>query len=86
MTVQELIEVLRAFPATMPVVMSKDSEGNSHSPLAEAAETMYLANSTWSRETYPTHEEIVAGAESGYTDEDEAPDRAVRAVCLWPVS
>jgi len=46
MTVQELIDKLMTCKKAAIVVMSSDSEGNSHSPLASLWEGMYLADST----------------------------------------
>ena len=66
--------------------MSSDAEGNSHSPLAGLGWAMYLPTSTWSGDTYPTHEWITAHPDWGYTDEDEAPDDAVRVIVLEPTN
>lgn len=70
MTVEELRQAL----ADLPVVMSKDSEGNRFSPLAEAQpDAHYQADSDWSGEV--VHPD----------DFDEYPD-AIPAVCLWPTN
>lgn len=84
LTVRDLRESLAELPDDMLVVMSKDAEGNGYSPLAEVAQSMYLADSTWSGETYPTPEDIAD--DDQYGEDDEAPDDAVRVVALWPVN
>ena len=52
-TVGDLIDYLATQPRDRKVVMSKDAEGNGFSPLADASEGMYAADSTWSGETPP---------------------------------
>lgn len=87
-TCGELADYLATQPRDRPVVMSKDGEGNSYSPLAEAGESMYAADSTWSGERYMTPEDIAEHIAGGGAEDDywQAPDDAVRAVCLWPVN
>ena len=84
MNVRELREALSEYPDEMLVVMSKDSEGNDFSPLYEAQEGMYHAETTWYGEVHPTPEQIAA--DDAYTEEDEAPEGAERAVVLWPTN
>jgi hypothetical protein len=84
LTVRELREALAGLPDDMLVVMSRDAEGNGYSPLVEASESMYLAETTWSGDLYPTPEDIAADAQLG--EDDEAPDDAVRVIALWPVN
>jgi hypothetical protein len=88
MTVGQLREFLAGQPDDRLVVMSKDAEGNGYSPLAVAEEAMYLAETTWSGEVYLTPEELVEemAAGTGATEEDAAPDEAVRVVYLGPVN
>lgn len=71
-------------PGDTPVVLSKDSEGNGFSPLAEVETAMYRAESTWSGEHYMTDEQV--DADPGYDDEDRAPEGSVPAVFLWPTN
>lgn len=89
-TVGELIDYLSTQPRDRLVVLSKDAEGNGHSPLAEVEETMYLAESTWAGEVYPTPEqlaELAARPGSQWdAEEDAAPEDAVRVVVLGPVN
>jgi hypothetical protein len=74
MTIGELIEALAAMPRDLPVIIAKDAGGNAHSPLADAVDGFYLADSTYSGEV--TYE--------GDEDEDE-PD-GVPAIILRPVN
>ncbi len=84
MTVKDLREALADLPDDMLVVMAKDAEGNGYSPLAEATETMYAAETTWSGDAYLTPEQRANDPQAG--EYDEAPDEAVRAVLLGPVN
>jgi hypothetical protein len=83
-TVGDLLDYLAGQPRDRLIVMSKDGEGNSHSPLSDACEAMYVPESTWSGDTYPTPEEIAASPHLG--EDDEAPEDAVRVVLLGPVN
>ncbi|MGW5925206.1 hypothetical protein ACWF2L_03030 [Streptomyces anulatus] len=79
-----LVAGFDGLPDDAPVIIQKDAEGNYFSPALGAEEAMYLANSEYSGEVHPTPEEI---AESDrYTEEDEAPEGAVRAIVFWPVN
>lgn len=74
MTVKELREALENLPDDLPVVMSKDSEGNAYSPLSSYADDVeYVAETTWYGELYSK-------------DEDERPDNGVDVLCLWPTN
>lgn len=83
-TVGDLMDWLEGQPRDRIVVMSSDAEGNSYSPLADVEECMYLADSTWSGETFMTPEQRAGLDDPSYYD--EAPDDAVRAVVLGPVN
>jgi len=72
-TVKQLIEDLKKENPDALVVMSKDGEGNSYSPLHESRSTTYKANNTW----------------SGQIDDDSKPSKkngTVAAVVLWPTN
>ncbi len=87
MNVGELIDFLSTQPRDRLVVMASDAEGNGHSPLDNAEECMYTAESTWSGEVDLTPEQYTeAVARDGEDEWDEAPDGAVRAVVLGPVN
>jgi hypothetical protein len=88
-TVGELADFLATQPRDRPIVLRKDSEGNGHSPLADAWEAMYAADSTWSGETYLTPEDLaeaMAAPGTDWTEEDAAPGDAERVVVLGPVN
>jgi hypothetical protein len=88
-TVGELADYLATQPRDRRVILRKDGEGNGHSPLAEAWESMYAADSTWSGDTYPTPEDLaewMAEPGSPWSEEDAAPDDAERVIVLGPVN
>jgi hypothetical protein len=73
------------------VILQKDVEGNGYSPLDGMAETMYLAESTWSGETYMTDEQLQTKLRTDpggrwSVEDDGAPEGSVRAIVLWPVN
>jgi len=84
-TAGELAAYLATQPHDRKIILSKDAEGNGFSPLADAAEYMYTAVTTWWGEVYVTPEEIAA-AGSPHTEDDAAPDDAERVVVLGPVN
>jgi hypothetical protein len=89
MTVAKLREALKELPDDMPVVLSSDAEGNSHSPLSGASQAMYSPDSSWDGEIYNTpeeHAELIADPNSGFDDDDAPPDDAVRVLLLGPVN
>lgn len=79
-----LHDFLSGIPRDRKVILQKDAEGNGYSPLSDAGEGMYLAETTWSGEMYATPEDIAADA--AFTEADSAPDGAERVVILWPVN
>ena len=89
-TVGELAGYLATQPRNRKVILRKDAEGNGHSPLAEAWEAMYSADTTWSGDTHPTPEDLaewMAGPNlQGWSEEDGAPDDAERVIVLGPVN
>ena len=52
MKVSELIEELKKVDPDNEVIMSKDGEGNSYSPLSDLGSGIYIAENTWSGECY----------------------------------
>jgi hypothetical protein len=84
-TVGELIDWLATQPRDRLVVMASDAEGNKYSPLADAEEAMYTAESTWAGEVRPTPEAIAADDRFD-PDEDGAPEGAIRVVVLGPTN
>jgi hypothetical protein len=89
-TVGDLLDYLATQPRDRKVILRKDAEGNGHSPLAEAWEAMYVADSTWSGETYVTPEDLAEAMAApnvqGWSDDDGAPDDAERVIVLGPVN
>jgi hypothetical protein len=89
-TAGELADYLAVQPRDRKVVLSKDAEGNGYSPLAEAWEALYVADSTWSGEAYPTPEDLAEAMmppnTSGWSDDDAAPEGAERVIVLGPVN
>ena len=57
-TVGELMDYLATQPRDRKVILQKDAEGNGYSPLADASEAMYSADSTWSGEVHITPEQL----------------------------
>lgn len=76
MTVAELIEALQAMPRELPVVLSKDGEGNNFSPAADFSMGVYIAETTWSGEFTSVDEDMSDAREAG----------GVSAVCIWPTN
>lgn len=74
LTVKDLKELIKDLPDDMPVVMSKDGEGNGFSPLSDYSMGKYAPDSTWSGEWYQDE------------DERDAPRGSKKAICLWPVN
>ena len=89
-TVGELLDYLATQPRDRKIVLSKDAEGNGYSPLADAGESMYAAETTWSGYCYMTPEDLAGQMarpdNPGYSEEDAAPDDAERVVVLGPVN
>lgn len=50
MTIGELVKKLSIYPDNMPIIMAKDSEGNSFSPLSDFDWGNYEPINTWSGE------------------------------------
>ena len=89
MTTKELIAKLKADDpkGTRIVIMSRDSEGNGYSPLADISTGAYVADSTWSGEVGLEELDDEARKE-GYTEDDvKLPeDGAVPCLVLHPVN
>lgn len=89
-TAGELGDYLATQPRDRKVILQKDAEGNGYSPLADAGESMYVAESTWAGETYLTPEQLaeeMAGPNrQGWSEENAAPDDAERVIVLGPVN
>jgi len=81
-TVKQLIEGLKEFPQDAIVVLSKDGEGNSFSPIPDDgfySTGKYSPDSTWSGEF--TSDESIKEDEDAYVAEN-----AQDCVVLWPTN
>ena len=87
MTVKQLIEALQTCNPDDLVVLARDAEGNSFSPVDRVlGDDMYEPESSWSgciklRELTPELEK------QGYSEDDvgDPEEGAVNCVTLWPV-
>lgn len=89
MKVKELIKLLEGSDPEALVVMSKDAEGNSYSPLAEIDNdnNVYVPETTWQGEIMLKElrpQDIRAGYEIDEVATDE-PDKE-DCVILWPTN
>jgi len=86
MKVSELIKKLSGLDGDLPVIMSRDPEGNGFSKLASDGITVYMADVTDNFidevkicEITDQHRKI------GYTDEDVGdPETMTKCLVLWP--
>jgi hypothetical protein len=87
-TVGDLLDFLATQPRDRLVVLEKDAEGNGYSPLASAGEALYVADSTWSGEAYPTAEDVAEWVADGHGSADDwtVPDDGERVIVLGPVN
>jgi hypothetical protein len=76
MTVGELRRILEELDSSLTIVLQKDAEGNSYSPLADTWTGHYVPLSTWSGEAYDSQEEA----------QDDTGDDGVSALVLVPVN
>jgi hypothetical protein len=84
MTVEELIaELTKEDPASV-VVMAKDSEGNSYSPLSDYWAGVYRADSTYSGDV--GYGELTPELEKAGYGEDDIIEDGVPAVILCPTN
>jgi hypothetical protein len=80
MTVAELIAQLNAYPSDTKIVLSKDAEGNSFSPLADLEDGRYFTDTTWSGEF------VAEESWSEYVDDYDEEREFIKAICLWPIN
>ena len=88
-TIGELAEYLTHYPPDTPIVIAKDSEGDSFSPLWDANVQMYQAESNYSGQTYLTPEDLAEEMnkpDTRYTTKDSAPLDSIRVITLWPTN
>lgn len=63
------------------VIMAKDGEGNSFSPLAGSEDGLYEAHCTWDGSFYGI--EVIGDDDYDQPDPEQNP---VTAICLWPTN
>lgn len=63
------------------VVMSKDAEGNTYSPLSDSDVCLYVMDSTWSGEVHDLDPD--EDDEWGVSEDDE---NVIKALVIWPVN
>jgi hypothetical protein len=88
-TVGDLLDYLATQPRDRLVVLEKDAEGNGYSPLADAREALYVADTTWSGQVYPTPEDKAEWVASGAWTQQDADDKYEpdeRVIVLGPVN
>ena len=89
MKISELRTLLQEEDGETLVVLSRDSEGNDFSPLAEVELVIYLATTPWSGEIYEEGPLTDAREAAGYRAMDlrqVGQDGAIRALVLWPLN
>lgn len=88
MTVGQLKAALADLPDDMILLMDTDAEGNDTRVLSRLSDAMFVPESAWSGETYNTPERLdeLMAEGGGWSDEDAAPDEAIRVVVLEPVN
>jgi len=86
MRVEELIKILATLNPNADVIVQKDAEGNAYSPLAGVEdEAIYVPNSSWSGDVYPTD----WSADDAAMDEKEWNDiktKQHRCIVLYPLN
>lgn len=84
MKVKELKALLETLDDEYRVVLSKDSEGNSFSPLCDHTIAVYVPETTWYGDIYLS-ELTPELRKQGYTEEDTYQgDDGEKAVVFWP--
>ena len=80
MKVKELRRLLKNVDGDLLIVVSRDSEGNSYSPLSSVDDNCtYLDGDLGVRE-------LTSGLRrNGFSEEDMLGDDATPCLCLWPV-
>lgn len=75
MKIKDLVKILaEENDPEKEIVMSKDSEGNAFSPLADVGDGLYASNSTYSGEVYNLDEK------------EDAGEGAKQVLVLWPTN
>lgn len=77
MTIKELIEKLKYLPQDLPVIMSKDSEGNGYYPISDLDCVWYIQYTPRFGDVYDSE-----GLEE--LKRDGMGENAKKVVCFWP--
>jgi hypothetical protein len=86
MTVKELIERLQKEDPDRIVIMAKDGEGNSYSPLSDLGTAAYKPTSTWRGDAGLEPEDLTEEMiKKGYSEEDVIRD-GQKAIVLQPIN
>ena len=85
MNIKELKELIESLPDEMRIIMSKDSEGNGFSPLADTnPNSVYVSDSTWSGDVYDL---AWKAYDAGMEESDwEELKKTPRVLVLWPIN
>ena len=84
-TVGELMTELQKFALDRIVIMSKDAEGNSYSPLSSMRRGNYKAETTWSGEAGLEQGQLTPELEKQGFGEEDVID-GVSSVTLYPIN
>ena len=86
MKVKKLIDILNKQNPEDEVILSKDSEGNSFSPLADFSEDLYVPETKWYGEIH-IKKLTDKLKEQGFSEEDlYGGDDGINCITLWPVN
>jgi hypothetical protein len=85
MTISEFIKELQQYPQDYEVILSKDSEGNSYSPLVEIVDGVYEEESTYSGDFLPFDIEY---QEQGISKEEweDYKSKNKKVIVLYPIN
>jgi hypothetical protein len=84
----DLLKMLDGIALDAEIVLSKDGEGNSFSPLADHSVGYYVPDSTWSGRYYPhpvRDPEYYGSIKKGWAQLDDMDGKSF-CVVLWPVN
>lgn len=87
MNVGELIDYLATQPRDQLVVLASDAEGNSYAVLHEPDIAMYPSHHDRSDCVWITHVQLdaeLADPDTGWSEDDRAPDNAETVIVLYP--
>ena len=85
MTIAEFIKELQQYPQEYEVILEKDAEGNSYSPLCGIMDGVYESENTWSGDFKPFDAEY---EELDFTKEEweDYKSNNQKVIVLYPVN